>query len=294
MVVIALVGVLLGMLLPAVQQAREAARRARCASNLRQAGIALHQFETAHSRFPPGAVVGPFPEAGVDTATRHGPWTFVLPFLEHQELANQYRWDRDFFDPANHPVVSTQLGVLQCPSAGANRVVDARHADGAFTGGGTGACTDYAPVARVNSLLGRLGFVDSTATQGVLALNTRCRFADILDGTSTTLLAAEDAGRPGLWRSGRLVPDGFAPGGPWASVANPVTVWGARDDGRTLLGSCAFNCSNHRQPYSFHPGGGNFLFADGAVHFLKDRIRLRVLAGLTTRAGGEVVGPGDW
>jgi prepilin-type N-terminal cleavage/methylation domain-containing protein/prepilin-type processing-associated H-X9-DG protein len=294
LVAMTIIAVLLGLVLPAVQQSREAARRARCGANLKQAGLALVQFETTHGRFPPGAVHGPLPEAGVATATEHGAWTFVLPYLEQQGLADRYRWDLDFFDPTNQPAVSTQLGLLQCPSAVPDRVVGPRHDEGAFTAGGSAACTDYGPMARVNSLLVMLGLVAPGAAQGVLPPNVMCRVADITDGMSNTLLVAEDANRPELWRAGNRVPGGFAPGGPWASSANAVTIWGASDDGKTLLGSCAFNCSNNRQPYSAHPGGGNFLLADGSVRFVKDSVDLRVLVGLTTRAGGELIGPGDW
>ena len=269
LVVIAVITLLIGLLLPAVQQARETARRARCVNNLKQAGLALHQFEAAQGRFPPGSVLGPFPEAGVATSATHGVWPFLLPYLEQQALFNQYNWGVDFSDPANHAVVSTQLGVLQCPSANPNRVVSADHVEGAFTGGGEGACIDYGPVASVNALLAQLGLVDAGNNQGILAPNVMCRLAEIPDGTSNTLLVAEDAGRPALWRAGRLAPDAFAFGGPWASSANPVVIWGAGDDGKTPLGSCAINCSNNQQPYSFHPGGANSLFADGSVHFLK-------------------------
>jgi prepilin-type processing-associated H-X9-DG protein len=121
-----------------------------------------------------------------------------------------------------------------------------------------------------------------------------CRLADISDGTSCTLMVAEDAGRPDLWRAGRLVPGGFAGGGPWSSSANPAVVWGASDDGKTLLGSCALNCSNNQQPYSFHSGGANFLFADGSVHFLKEKLDIRVLVHLATRAAGEVIDSGSY
>ena len=294
LVVIVVIGLLIGLLLPAMQQAREAARSARCANNLKQAGLALHQFEGVHGRFPPGAVLGPFPQAGVMTTAAHGVWPFVLPFLEQQPLFNQYNWSVDFNATANHTAVSTQLGFLQCPTATPNRVVSAAHVDGAFDTGGEGACIDYAPVAGVNALLGLLGLVDPGNTQGVLAPNFMCRVADIRDGTSTTLLVAEDAGRPELWRAGSLVRDGFALGGPWASSANPVLIWGAGDDGKTLLGSCAINCSNNRQPYSFHTGGANFLFADGSVHSLKDALNLRIIVQLATRAGGEVIQGRDW
>ena len=294
LVVIAVITLLMGLLLPAVQQARETARRARCVSNLKQAGLALHQFEAAQGRFPPGSVLGPFQEAGVATSATHGVWPFLLPYLEQQALFNQYNWGVDFSGTANHTAVGTQLGVLQCPSANPNRVVSTDHVEGAFTGGGEGACIDYGPVASVNALLAQLGLVDAGNNQGILAPNVMCRLAEIPDGTSNTLLVAEDAGRPVLWRAGRLAPDAFAFGGPWASSANPVVIWGAGDDGKTPLGSCAINCSNNQQPYSFHAGGANFLFADGSVHFLKDGLDLRVLVRLATRAGGEVIAGSDW
>jgi prepilin-type processing-associated H-X9-DG protein len=90
------------------------------------------------------------------------------------------------------------------------------------------------------------------------------------------------------------VPGAFSFGGPWASNANPVLIGGASPDGATVPGACAINCTNDRQPYSFHPGGANFLFADGSVHFLKATIDIRVLAALATRAGGEVLSGSDW
>jgi prepilin-type processing-associated H-X9-DG protein len=105
-------------------------------------------------------------------------------------------------------------------------------------------------------------------------------------------MVAEDAGRPQLWRAGHYVPGTFSFGGPWASNANPVVIRGASADGATVPGSCALNCTNDQQPYGFHPGGANFLFADGSVHFLRAAMAFRVLAALATRAGGEGV-PGQ-
>jgi prepilin-type N-terminal cleavage/methylation domain-containing protein/prepilin-type processing-associated H-X9-DG protein len=294
LVVIVIIAMLFGLLLPALQQTREAARRAQCGNNLKQAGLALYQFEAVHGWFPPGSVVGPLPQVGVTTSATHGVWPFLLPYLEQQAVLNQYDWNVDFSAPANHAAVATQLGILQCASARSNRVVNANHVEGAFTAGGQGACIDYGPVASVNALLAQIGLVDAANAQGVLAPNSMCRLADIPDGTSTTLMVAEDAGRPELWRAGRRVPNSFAFGGPWASSANPVVIWGASDDGTTMLGSCALNCSNNRQPYSYHRGGVNFLFADGSAHYLKASLDLRVLIRLATRAGGEVIADNEW
>jgi prepilin-type processing-associated H-X9-DG protein len=189
--------------------------------------------------------------------------------------------------------VATQLKILQCPSAQANRVVDASHSDGAFEDGGQGACTDYGPVGGVSPALVPWGLIDPASSyEGALLVNRMTRPTAIPDGMSNTLLVAEDAGRPQLWRAGRYVPRSFAAGGPWASSANPVVIMGASSDGTILPGPCALNCTNNRQPYSFHAGGANFLFADGSVHFLKAVIDIRVLAALATRAGGEVLPSG--
>jgi len=293
LVVLAILGVLLGLLLPAVQKVREAAARLSCQNNLKQTGLALHQFAGDRGALPPGAVHGPMPSAGVATDAVHGCWPFVLPYLEQQALSSAYRWDVDFFNLANQPAVATQLKILQCPSAQANRVVDASHSDGAFENGGAGACSDYGPVARVLPGLAAWGYIDPAGDyRGALPVNSMTRVLDITDGTSNTLLAAEDAGRPQLWRAGRLVPGLFSAGGPWASSANPVVIRGASADGSILPGPCGINCTNDQQPYSFHAGGANFLFADGSVHFLQAALDIRVLAALATRAGGEVLPTG--
>jgi prepilin-type N-terminal cleavage/methylation domain-containing protein/prepilin-type processing-associated H-X9-DG protein len=294
LVVIAIIGVLLGLLLPAVQKVRDAAARLSCGNNLRQAGLALHQFAGDRGAFPPGAVFGPLPEAGITTDAVHGCWPFLLPYLEQDALFNAYRWDVDFFDLANQPTVATPLKILQCPSAEANRFVRMEHPEGAFTNGGQGACIDYGPVQGIGPGLVPLGLVDPVGDyRGALPINQMTRLAQISDGTSNTLLVAEDAGRPTLWQAGRPVPGSFSFGGPWASNANGVLIRGSSVDGATVPGPCALNCTNNQQPYSFHTGGANFLFADGSVHFLHAGTSIRVLAALATRAGGEVV-PGDY
>jgi prepilin-type processing-associated H-X9-DG protein len=210
------------------------------------------------------------------------------------EFFERFLWDVDFFDQGNQPAVATQLKILQCPSAQANRVVDAGHGDGAFQNGGQGACIDYGPVARVSPALVAWGLIDPPSSyEGALPVNRMTRLAAITDGLSHTLLVSEDAGRPQLWQAGRYVPGEFAAGGPWASSANPLVIMGASTDGTILPGPCAIDCTNKQQPYSFHTGGANFLFADGSVRFLQTGIDIRVLAALATRAGGEVVSGSD-
>src|SRR5262249_34822914 len=193
LVVIAIIAVLLGLLVPAVQKVREAASRMKCANNLKQAGLALHQFHDANGGFPPGEVAGHFPRLGVRTTAAHGSWTFLLPYLEQQALFDTYRKDLDFFDPANQPAVNHHLKVLQCPSAKPDRV----HAFQIVFQTGTAACIDYAPIREVDRTLADLELIDRVGDyRGVMPLNGMTRLTDITDGTSQTILVAEDAGRP--------------------------------------------------------------------------------------------------
>ena len=124
--------------------------------------------------------------------------------------------------------------------------------------------------------------------EGVFPVNHSRRFDDIKDGTTQTILIAECAGRPQLWQGRNLVPDKLLSGGPWAS-RNLLWCRGASQDGTAFYESCAVNCTNDREVYSFHPLGANVAFADGSVHFLKATIDIRVFAKLATRDGGEIV-----
>src|SRR5262249_35130190 len=129
--------------------------------------------------------------------------------------------------------------------------------------------------------------------EGVFPVNhTRC-IDDIHDGTSNTILMAECAGRPQLWQGRREGPNKWLSGGPWAS-RNLLWCRGATADGAAFFGTCAVNCTNDREVYSFHTGGANVVFADGSVHFLKADLGIRVFAQLATRAGGEVVSAADF
>jgi prepilin-type processing-associated H-X9-DG protein len=285
-VVVAIVAVLIGLLLPAVQKVREAANRMKCSSNLKNIGLALHQYENTYGKFPPCRIAGPFREAGVTATVEHGWGVFILPFIEQTALAQKYRWNLDFFDPGNQPVASTELQIMQCPSAEPNRAMTF----GPWSYGGRGACTDYAPTEEVDSALARMGLIDAVSNyRGIMTTNSMTHLRDITDGTSNTVLLVEDAGRPRQWRVGHTGPDQMIWGCPWVGDGNPVLVMGATPDGVNRPGPCALNCSNDDEVYSFHLGGANSVFADGSVRFLKAGMDIRLLARLVTRAGGEVI-----
>ena len=306
LVVIAVIGILIALLLPAVQAAREAARRIACASNLKNLGLALHEYHDDERTFPPGAAgpLGPaFPQyLGLK---HHGLGTYLLPYVEQQPLARGYRWDVSWFDPPNQPAVNRQLQIWRCPSAQANRIQDGSlptvspPPDPPFSG--TAACGDYAGMGTVDAGLALRGLIDPPEGptderghyEGAFPINTARGMADISDGTSHTILIAECAGRPQSWRGRQQVAGVWLSGGPWAS-RNLLWCRGATPNGSGFFGPCAVNCTNDREVYSFHPTGANSVFADGSVHLLSAGTDIRVFACLVTRAGGEVIPAGGF
>jgi prepilin-type N-terminal cleavage/methylation domain-containing protein/prepilin-type processing-associated H-X9-DG protein len=295
LVVIAIIGTLVALLLPAVQVAREQARRMSCSNKLRQVSLALHHHHDVYRRFPPGWVQSPFvvPQGEIIQGG-HGYVAFILPYIEQEALARIYHWDKRAQGPENQPVVTTQLKIMQCPSAEPNRWVTAADDSLNYSYGGKGACGDYAGVREIDTSLVETGLVDRPVhKEGVLTVNHLTRLAEITDGASQTILVTECAGRPKLWRAERPVPELYAPGGVWAS-GTLIFGQGSTLDGATQPGPCAINCTNNREVYSFHPGGANAAFADGSGHFLKASIDIRIFARVATREGGELVSSGDY
>jgi prepilin-type N-terminal cleavage/methylation domain-containing protein/prepilin-type processing-associated H-X9-DG protein len=295
LVVIAIIAVLIGLLLPAVQKVRAAAARTQCANNLKQLGLALHEFHDAHGKFPPGRVNDALPEWGIPVAgLNHGWAPFILPWLEEQNLYSTYHWNLFSADQANQPLMSRPLKLFQCPSAPEqNRYYTAPPFSPA-PDGKKAACGDYAPTWGVNPVLATTAA--DYAVRGVLVPEQWSRLTDITDGTSTTILLTEDAGRPALWQAGRQIAgsEQAVKGGAWAGPNNGFIVDGSTPDGTSTPGPCPMNCTNDGEIYSFHPGGANAVFADGSVHFLHAGMSIRVLAALVTRAGGEVVSSADY
>jgi prepilin-type processing-associated H-X9-DG protein len=128
---------------------------------------------------------------------------------------------------------------------------------------------------------------------GAMRVNQPSKLVDITDGTSSTILLAEDAGRPNFYIFGGMLGDPSSPcyvakEGGWADYGGPFSLDGSERDG-CVPGNCPMNCSNNSEVYAFHQGGANFVFADGSVHFIRDTVSLATLAQLITRAGGEVV-----
>jgi prepilin-type N-terminal cleavage/methylation domain-containing protein len=294
LVVIAIIGVLVALLLPAIQMAREAARRSQCTNNLRQIGIAAQNRHDTTSYLPPGSI-----QAGVtnkhaqDTlnipyTVNHGWGAFLLAFIEQQPLHEQYKFNLDWRDVANQPAREAQLAVFLCPSAPGRGKTETRTQDG-FTY--TTAFTDYGVMSQVANTLFGLGLIDANthnSREGVLDTNKLTRLSDFLDGTSNTILFIEDAARPRRYQAKYASLAGGRYTGPSAfDHENIMHLHGFNATGTSSPGPCPINCSNNNELYGFHPAGAQAVMGDGSVRLLQSNVPIRIVAQLVTKSAGD-------
>jgi prepilin-type N-terminal cleavage/methylation domain-containing protein len=287
LVVIAIIGVLVALLLPAIQAAREAARRISCQSNIRQFGIALHNYHDTFGVFPPHKLTNP----------NHNWMAFILPAIEQGNLQSIYKYNVNWNHADNQPAITTKIKIAVCSSAPNAARVDVLANDR------KAAVTDYtnpgdvAPVAYSGN-----GLSPPAATRGIIYGETGTRLAEVTDGTSHTMLLVEDAGRPEFWIRRKRGPTttndgcgnddvsgGRVSGSGWADPAGAIPLHTFSRDGLTCPGPCVMNCTNNNEPYSFHPGGINIVMGDSSVRFVTEETSVSVFAALITCAGGEVV-----
>ncbi len=287
LVVITIIGILIALLLPAVQSAREAARRVSCSNKLKQLGLAVLNYEFAHGIIPPSY--------DGSSATRYGPnpseiesghgWILAsLPFVEQENLFQQFdlTGNNALKKAANRELVQVQLDILQCPSDGDARELLTEQwqwknipvATTSYKGNGGdhmfGSTSSFGGSPYANDA--------QVPCNGLFWRNSYQwpdRFASTRDGTSNTMLIGEDLPRynwHSMWSysngdtSGTYAPLNYKPNPP-----DPNTWWemrGFRSD---------------------HPGGANFCFADGSVRYINDGIAMDLYRALSTRNGGEVV-----
>ena len=290
LVVIAIIGVLVALILPAVQAARESARKMACQNNLRQLNLACHIFESARGGFP----------AVYASSTQPGWMTAVLPYIEQDNLSKLWPTgldpnDTQWTSPAYAGVVSTPLRVQNCPSNSLRGQVLGPPAF-AFTA----ATADYAASASFNSsLYGQLYSATDVDTTAPMQMGTLGRLAAVTDGTSHTILLVEMAGRPWWYlptkqRSTATVNNPRTYGfGFWAhNNAHNIATFLA--DGSATGTVCAINCSNQFGVYGFHISGANIALADGSVRMLANGLAPKTLAALVTRAAGEGLNNSDF
>jgi prepilin-type N-terminal cleavage/methylation domain-containing protein/prepilin-type processing-associated H-X9-DG protein len=344
LVVIAIIGVLIALLVPAVQKVREAANRLSCLSNLRQLGLALHGFHDDNGFLPPGML------AELDLQdSYHAGLTYVLPYLEQDNVHRLYHYDVPWYDPANYGAVANEVKVFYCPSNRTRGSLDLTpyvQQWGAAMPPSVGA-TDYVLCKGANAGLGpdpslipesaRGLFNITQATSDVVngqfrwgpAPRFRVRLTDVSDGLSSTFAIGEgsggnpyflvaDLGNPSQaviepflnapavmdqsWSAASLGDTSH----PWFAGLFGVTAqlglppgpagepMNRRPGTPTVIGSDAsgYNASGRDRVSGFrsmHPGGCNFLYADGSAHWVSQGIAPTVYRALSTYSGGEVV-----
>ena len=302
LVVIAIIAILIGLLLPAVQKVLEAAARTQCTNNLKQIGLSLHNYHDALSGLP--ANVRP-----VATSTVRQRWvTSLLPFFEQDNIKKIYNSTVNWSDIANRPAVQTRLKVMECPS-----VPNLGRLDGAPESSWAPivASGDYSGIYGVDPALVTAGLVSVGGyDNGAISKTTNLNFSSFTDGLSNTIFVTESAGKPAVYRLGKVVP-GAVPaamvnGGGWCRPASEIPILrGSSADGTTFPGPNGINITNGEsinsqyphpfygtdgsgQIYGFHTGGVNTLMVDGWVSFLRSSVSISTLAALVTRNGGEV------
>lgn len=278
LVVIAIIGVLVGLLLPAVQMVRESARRTQCTNNLRQQGLALHMFHDNHRTLPAGwNSPSPIEMPGWGWGSK------ILPYLEQSNLYNQVRFHVGIADDVHQKIRVTRLSVFSCPSDINGDLLIFRDT---LSGDQQGYQSDRQnhdaekPSTTIqvskSNYVGMFGSTEISASpsygNGALYHNSQVKFGDIMDGLSNTIVVGERSSKLG--------------GSTWLGVIPGVAEPMAR-----VVGS-ADHAPNHRLGHfedfrSFHPTGANFLMGDGSVHLLNESINLDLYRGLATISGGE-------
>ncbi len=299
LVVIAIIAVLIGLLLPAVQKVREAASRMSCSNNLKQIGLALHNYHDRNDRFPPGYT------ANAMTADGTGPgWGWaahLLPDLEQDNLHRTIRFDLSLTAPENAFAVGTDVKFLRCPSDPRQEPI--RPADFVTTGGLTGnlgrsnyvGCYGNTPFLNESpAVLTTHLMIDGISGKGLFFRNSRTRIADVTDGTSNSIAVGEKSAKHTLasWA-------GVLPGATWRSANDTATFGGIPTNlpAAMVLGHA---CRQHppsaaagvAEDFSAaHPAGVNFLFLDGSVHVVKTSVNMGTYPFTATIADGLAVQP---
>ncbi len=311
LVVIAIIAVLIALLLPAVQAAREAARRAQCVNNLKQMGLALHNYESAVGSFPFGILYRiPLPPnadpAGCD-GTRHTLFTYMLQYMEGGNLYNQVNFSGATNSIRNITAFNFRVATFVCPSDLPSQATPSN-----FPGYSQGSYSGMAGYTELFRYRWGAGTNDDICNRidgnGVFVLNRARRLSQITDGTSGTILVGETARYPNEpasifneWNSGAWFADNVGGGS-----SRPCTIAYAVPRINAPLAFTAVEPIIDPNPFTWfnnplsltygqfgfrsrHPSGVNFLFGDGSVKFLKDSISMVIYRGLSTYAGSEVI-----
>jgi prepilin-type N-terminal cleavage/methylation domain-containing protein/prepilin-type processing-associated H-X9-DG protein len=280
LIVVGIIGVLIALLLPAIQSAREHARRAQCINNLLQLGIGMGNYASTHTVLPPGVVNDKGPIVNQPVGFHHG-WTVqILPFIDQANVYRRFDLKESVHAPSNETARSVMISTFMCPSSSR-----AWSSNGAISYAGCHHDVE-APIAADN--------------HGVLYLNSHVRFDDITDGLAQTILLGELTSNETVmlsWASGTRAT--LRNTGAGLNSENPLTALYA---GIAQLSEADKQAAAARMfeegtiPVDFvggfsswHSHGANFAFCDGSVRFIKQTIHQRVYQLLGNRADGELI-----
>jgi prepilin-type N-terminal cleavage/methylation domain-containing protein/prepilin-type processing-associated H-X9-DG protein len=306
LVVIAIIAILIGLFLPAVQAAREAARRVQCTNNLKQIGLAIHNYESVNGCFPPGYVCGPGigfrdPNTG-DWGPGWGWLAVLLSGVEQGNLYNSININLVCWDAANTTSVQITPSVYLCPSANNLALtVGITDPDMNLLQGAVFGRANYVHNVGMNDVWSAPPTVNYddpvTGANGPMYRNSRVRFAAVTDGLSNTIAAGErtpflsDSVWPGVvpgsahFSYGQFTNDDWdGPGSYVASNSGPSIY-----EPPAIIHAPNSPIGDTDEMFSLHPGGANVLLCDGSVRFIKQTIDLATWAALSSRCGGEVI-----
>ena len=298
LVVIAIIAVLIALLLPAVQQAREAARRSQCKNNMKQLGIAMHNYHDSLSVFPPGG----FSEMAADNAEAGKNWMhMLLPYFDQGTLYNALT---PYFSNGSksrdwpQASITTKISALMCASdPGTGRTT--------FGGTSYGFCGNYAMCAGSTDF--GTGATVGKNLNGMFYTKSSTRIRDVTDGTSNTIMGGELIVVPDATGISFCTASGYDYRGAYYNNGNsgflfetqnppnttvPDKTWNACTVPTSGLAPCTIcdGSQNAIAPRSFHTGGAHMVMGDGAVRFVSNNISTTVFQALGSRALGEVVG----
>lgn len=323
LVVIAIIAVLMGLVVPAVQAAREAARRSRCFNRLEQIGLALHAHECAFGFMPawqkwvpePSNPGNPLYRRLADAQFTFGALGHLLPFLEAGGIHDRFDVRRPLLDPVNlpppwpgglnDPAALADIQTFLCPSSPATRAESdygpyfARF--GLISGAFRLPRTDYAPLKGVHGSLRACAGLPPTDTNNAMLgtadsrIRSTVRVCEVTDGLSKTLCFTEIAGKQGIWFQGRNLAQPPATiyvssyYGDWNIARHPRGLSGTNPANPLEAGCSIINVSNKDNPYGFHPRGVATVRGDGSVVFLSEDVSPSVFVALVGRDDGGAV-----
>lgn len=298
LVVIAIIAILIALLLPAVQQAREAARRTQCKNHLKQIGLALHNYESTFTVFPPSSTSpsgsGPWywpvygsTDPGNLAIHLHSFASLILPYIDQANTYNAINYNVSSLAPQNRAIASQIFPFYRCPSYSGKEFTS----DPLYTGG-----VGYDKFALRNYVaLGAVTVAELAPGQnpsGILYPGSRTGFKNITDGTSNTVMIVETRDDNAMvWIDGT----GATVMSRWVDATAVSPAYGGASNGINYTpyfpAGTLMNPLNYTYgPSSMHIGGAQHLMGDGAVRFISQNISVNIYDALATRAGGEVVG----